>query len=68
MSYKEIEKQNSSSGRLINIGGGITLIVIGASISYFSSQNGSKARLFYGLIIVGLIMVVKGLMPEPHSK
>lgn len=60
--YDEVKKKNSGSGRLLNIGGGIGLILLGTVISFASMQGSGGGRFFYGLILVGLVMVVKGFM------
>jgi len=61
----EVRKQNSFGGRFLNIGGGLILMLIGGGMSYASMQSSSGGRLFYGLVIVGLVMLVKGLITAP---
>jgi hypothetical protein len=61
--YNEVKKQNSGSARMLNIIGGIALMVLGGVISYATMQgNGGGGRLFYGLIVVGFIMMIKGFL------
>ena len=55
---KEIKKQNSGSGRMVNIFGGIGLIVL--TVILLATLN----RIFYVLPILGLVMIVKGLMTK----
>ncbi|MEM9548566.1 MAG: hypothetical protein AAGA77_21450 [Bacteroidota bacterium] len=52
---QEVKRQNSGSGRMINIFGGIGLIVLTGIIAVAAN------RLFYVLPIIGLVMIVKGL-------
>jgi len=52
----EAKKQNSGSGRMINIFGGTGLIVL-TGIIFFAS-----GRLFYVLPIIGLYMIIRGFM------
>ncbi len=54
----QIKKQNSGSGRMLNIGGGIALIVLTGVIMM------AAGRLFYVLPIIGLIMIIKGFTTE----
>ena len=51
---KQVKQQNSGSGRMINIGGGIGLIVLTGIIML------TLGRLFYVLPIIGIVMIVKG--------
>lgn len=53
-----IKKENSGSGRMINIGGGIALIVLTAGIFL------ATGRLFYVIPIIGLGLIIKGLIPS----
>lgn len=55
---EEVKHQNSGSGRMLNIGGGIGLIVL-TGIIFIAS-----GRLFYVLPLIGLVMIVKGFMTE----
>jgi len=54
----EVKKQNSGGTRMLNIFGGIGLIVATIVVLFASG------RLFYVLPIMGLIMIVKGLKTE----
>lgn len=63
--FQEVKKHNSSGGRMLNIIGGAALILIGGGISWASMQNGG-GRLFYGLIIVGIVMLFKGFLTMPN--
>ncbi len=54
----EVKKQNSGSGRMINIAGGIGLIVLTGVLLV------TTERIFYVLPFIGLGMIVKGLMTE----
>lgn len=56
--HMHVKQQNSGSGRMINIGGGIGLIVLTVIILLASG------RLFYVLPIIGLVMIVKGLITQ----
>lgn len=55
---QEIKKQNSGSGRMINIFGGLGLIVLTIVLLF------TIDRLFYVLPIIGLIMIVRGFTTE----
>lgn len=55
---REVQHQNSGGNRLLNIIGGIVLIIITGIIAI------AAGRLFYFLPIIGLVMIVKGFMTE----
>ncbi|MEZ5043336.1 MAG: hypothetical protein R2828_25795 [Saprospiraceae bacterium] len=55
---QEIKRQNSGSGRMINIFGGLGLIVLTIVLLF------TIDRLFYILPIIGLIMIVRGFTTE----
>lgn len=55
---QEIKTQNSGSGRMLNIGGGIGLIVLTGVIAV------TTGRLFYVIPIIGLGMIAKGIITE----
>ena len=55
---QEVKQQNSGSGRMINIFGGIGLIAL-TLILLFTID-----RLFYVLPIIGLVMIVRGFTTE----
>jgi len=55
---QEIKQQNSGSGRMVNIFGGIGLIAL-TLILLFTID-----RLFYVLPIIGLVMIVRGFTTE----
>lgn len=55
---EEVKQQNSGSGRILNIAGGIGLIVLTFIILLASG------RLFYVLPIIGLGLIVKGLFTK----
>lgn len=59
--YKEVKRQNSVGGRLINIIVGAGLVIVGGGISILSMQSGTGA-IFYGMVFVGLIMLVRGFI------
>jgi len=54
----EVKSQNSAGGRMINIFGGIGLIVLTGILMV------AIDRLFYVLPVIGLVMIGKGLMTE----
>lgn len=56
--HEEVKYQNSGSGRIISIVSGIGLIVFTVIVLYASG------RLFYFLPIIGLVMIVRGLLPQ----
>ena len=60
--FQEVQKENSGSGRMLKILGGLALMIVGGGISYASMQSGSGGRLFYGLIGVGFIIMIQGFM------
>jgi len=49
--------------------GGLALMAVGVVITYATMQNGGRGRLFFGLIIVGLITMIKGFftVEDPHD-
>ena len=53
-----VQKQNSGSGRMLNIGGGIGLIVLTGVLAF------TMDRIFYVLPFIGLGMIYKGLTTE----
>ncbi len=55
---QEVKRQNSGSGRMLNIFGGIGLIVLTGVLLV------TLDRLFYVLPVIGLVMIVKGLMTK----
>jgi hypothetical protein len=55
---EQVKYQNSGSGRMLNIGGGIVLIALTGIILV------GTGRLFYVLPIIGLVMIVKGFMTK----
>ena len=58
---QEVKKQNSGSGRMLNIFGGIGLIVLTGVLLL------ALDRLFYVLPVMGLVMIVKGFTTESMS-
>ncbi|MBX2875219.1 MAG: hypothetical protein KTR30_24085 [Saprospiraceae bacterium] len=62
--FKETKKQNSAGGRMLNIVGGIALVVIGLGVTIASMQGNSGGVLMYGMIIVGLVMLTKGFITQ----
>lgn len=54
--HQEIKQETSGSGRLLNIAGGIGLIVLTGVVLV------ATGRLFIFLPIIGLVMIVKGLL------
>lgn len=57
-SLQEVKNQNSGSGRMLSIGGGIGLILLTGVIVF------TTGRLFYFLPILGFIMIGKGIFTE----
>jgi len=57
-SVQQVQEQNSGSGRMINIMGGIGLIVLTGIIVIVTN------RLFYVLPIIGMVMIVKGFVTK----
>lgn len=55
---KEVRHNNSGSGRMIRILGGVGLIALTAILLF------TTGRLFYFLPIIGIIMIVKGFLTE----
>lgn len=55
---QEIKKQNSGSGRMINIFGGLGLMVLTVVLLI------TIDRLFYVLPVIGLVMIVRGFTTE----
>jgi len=55
---EQVKNQNSGSGRMLNIGGGIGLIILTGIILLTTD------RLFYVLPIIGLGLIVKGFLTE----
>ncbi len=55
---EQIKHQNSGSGRMLNVGGGIGLIVL-TGVIFFAS-----GRLFYVLPIIGLVAIIRGFTTE----
>lgn len=56
---EEVKGQNSASGRMLNIFGGIGLIVLTGIILVATD------RLFYVLPFIGLGLIIKGFLTEP---
>ena len=54
----QVNKQNSSSGRMLNIGGGVGLIALTGLLIL------GTGRIFYFLPIIGIGMIIKGFMTE----
>jgi len=59
---QKVKKENSGSGRMINIGGGIGLILLTGIILLTTD------RLFYFLPIIGIVMIVKGFTTQSFSE
>ena len=55
---QHVKSQNSGSGRMLNIGGGLGLILLTGVI--FMTAD----RLFYVLPIIGIIMIIRGFTTE----
>lgn len=60
--YEEVKQQNSGGNRMLNILGGLALMVVGIGISLATMQGDGGGRLFFGLIIIGFFIMVKGFM------
>lgn len=58
---EQVKQQNSGSGRMLSIVGGIALIVVSIVILF------ATGRLFYFLPIIGIVMIVKGFLTERMS-
>lgn len=58
---EQVNQQNSGSGRILSILGGIALIVLAIVILF------ATGRLFYFLPIIGIVMIVKGFLTERMS-
>lgn len=58
VSVQQTKSQNSGGGRMLNIAGGIGLIVLTGVILL------STGRLFYFLPVIGLIMIIKGFITQ----
>ncbi len=54
----QVKQDNSGTGRMLNIGGGIALIVL-SGVLLFTTD-----RLFYVLPIIGIGLIVKGFMTQ----
>lgn len=65
--YNEGEGQDSAAGRTKNIGGGLLIMAAGIGIT-MASQNSDGRTVYYGLILVGLFMVVRGFMTSGPSE
>ena len=59
--HQQVKHHNSAGGRMLNIGGGVGLIILTVVIMFASG------RLFYFLPILGIIMIVKGFLTETMS-
>lgn len=60
--HYEVKSRNSGGTRMLKILGGVGLMLLGIGLSYISSNKGSGGgRIFYGLVFVGLYMVIKGV-------
>lgn len=55
---QQVKDQNSGGGRMLNIGGGIALMLITGMIFLASG------RLFYVLPVIGIVMIGKGIFTE----
>ncbi len=64
--FTEVKKRNSIGGRMIMILSGIGIMALGAGLSYASMSDDGSMRVFYGLIIGGLIVAVKGFFTEEN--
>ncbi len=60
--YQAVKRENSGSGRMLKILGGIGLMMLGAGISYATMQGDGGGRLFYGLIVAGFVLMIRGFM------
>lgn len=58
---EQVKQQNSGSGRMLSIVGGIALIVVSIVILF------ATGKLFYFLPIIGVVMIVKGFLTERMS-
>jgi len=60
--FKAVKMENSVGGRLIKIVLGAGLVIIGGGISFASIQGSQGGVLLYGMVMVGLIMLVRGFV------
>ncbi len=60
--HQEVKQHNSGGNRMLNIVGGILLMVVGIGISLATMQGGGGGTVFYGLVVVGFFMMIKGFM------
>ncbi len=60
--FQAVEKENSGGSRLLKIFGGMAIMLVGIGISAASMSGGGGGRLFFGLIIVGFVMMVQGFL------
>lgn len=60
--HAEVKSRNGIGGRMMYIIGGIAMILIGGGITMASMNSSGGGRVFYGLIIVGFITLIKGFM------
>jgi len=61
--FQEVKQENSINGRMLSIGGGLVLMLIGGYIVYNRIQNGGSGRLNF-LLIAGLALFVKGFFTQ----
>ncbi len=66
LTHQEVEKHNNGGSRMINLLGGLGLMAVGGGMSFASMQGSGGGTLFYGLILVGLGMFIKGLLTVPN--
>lgn len=61
--FEEVKEQNSGGARMMNILGGLGMMVVGIGISLATMDGGGGGgRLFFGLIIMGFFLMIKGFM------
>jgi len=56
--YNEVKKQNSGGYRLLRMLGGIAIILISIGVSYLSVRPDGTFTIFYGWIIIGILLSV----------
>jgi len=59
--HDEVKQLNSGSSRMLNIVGGLLLMLVGIGISLATMQDGG-GTVFYGLVAVGFFMMIKGFI------
>ena len=64
--FEEIKDQNSGSNRMLNIFGGLGLMIVGVVISLATMQGSGGGRIFYGMVAVGFFIMLKGFITREN--